>query len=157
MKALPYYKQQTPFTCSLACLRMVLESFGRKFTEEELAKIIKFHPDEGMSIPKLAKVCEIINVDFEFGKLLKLEDLKSFISKNSYPIVIVDVKTFYKMAEIKHGHFIIIKDITEESVIFNDPDIEFGGENKVIGLDLFLESWMNSNEWALIIKGDKND
>ncbi len=153
MSKLPYYKQQTPFTCSLACLRMVLESVDRKYLEIELAKIINFSPEVGVSMPMMAKACEVMNLDYVLFKSATLDDLKGFLSEGFYPIVIIKAKLYHKAAG-EHGHYAIVKDITKESVIINDPDQEYGGKNKAVNIDMFTEAWTTSKNWLLVIKGE---
>src|SRR3989338_3477092 len=139
--ALPYYRQRTPFTCSLACVRMVLESLGIETTEYELAEIINFSPKRGVSPIMIKSLCERFNVrhNFHFGSTL--EELQEAIKDEFYPIVLVKPSTLYNLPETEHGHYIIIKDITDENVIINDPDQEHGGEDKKIHLDNFRTSW----------------
>lgn len=155
MKKLPYYKQQTPFMCSLACLRMVLSYFDRNFTEYELSRVVSFRLEQGYSMLMMKEICEIINFGYEIIRFGKFEDLKNSLSSGFYPIVIVEVKTLYKISRLEHGHYIVIKNIKEKSIIFNDPDIEFGGENKIVNLNLFLQAWERAKGWALIIKGER--
>jgi ABC-type bacteriocin/lantibiotic exporter with double-glycine peptidase domain len=152
---MPYYKQQTPFTCSLACLRMILESIGRKFTEEELAKTIGFNPKVGVSPSMILKVCEIVNVDCQLQFEITLAKLKELLSKNIFPITLLDPRILYGLTEVGHNHFIVIKDISEEKIIINDPDGEYGGENKQIAIQKFLESWKKIYNMLIIIKGEK--
>ena len=154
MGVLPHYKQQTPFTCSLACLRMVLESIGRKFTETELAKVIGFSPRRGFSIPMMTEICEILNLDYDFKSFAELQDLRSYILNGFSPIVIISVKIYQNISE-DHGHAIVVRDIRNKSVIINDPDIEFGGEDKKVELEIFLRAWSKSRNWVLVIRGER--
>lgn len=108
MNKLPYYKQQTPFTCALACLRMVLEYVGRKTTEYELSKIIGFNIKRGYSIPMLSDILNIINIEHEVTPKATIEQLKNNLSKNFYPIVVISPKVYQSISE-EHGHTIIVK------------------------------------------------
>ena len=151
--AITYYKQQTPFTCSLAVLRMILTSFGRETTEVELARVVGFRPSVGVSMPMLAKACEIMNFDYELLKNTNIDGIKAFLSNNFHPIVLVKAKIYEKVTG-EHGHFIIVKDITDKNVIVNDPDREYGGENKLVDINIFEEAWNASKSWLLVVKGE---
>ncbi len=152
MSKLPYYKQQTPFTCSLACLRMVLDSIGRKFSEVELAKIVGFSTKRGFSPRMMDRLCDIIGVKYEYHFDSTLEELNTMIKEGFHPIVLVKPNLLYGITETEHGHYIIVKDITKENIIFNDPDQEYGGENKSIEREKFLGSWKHN--FVFIIKGE---
>lgn len=149
---LPYYKQQTPFTCSLACLRMILESVGRKISEYELSGIIGFDLGTGYSIPMLSDILDIMDINHEVKPNASFEELKNALSKGFYPIVIVSARHYQNIQE-EHGHMVVVKDITDKNVIINDPDQLYGGEDKEVDLDLFIKAWNGSRSWKLIVKG----
>ena len=155
MTKLPFYKQQTLFTCSLACLRMVLEAVGRKMSEAELAKIVEFKPLKGFSPKMMEKLCEIINIDYEYHFDSSLEELKQNIKAGFHPLVLVNPSVLYDLPEEEHGHYVIIKDITEEKTIINDPDQEYGGENKEIDLEKFEKAWEKRHKLIFLIKGER--
>jgi len=152
---LPYHKQQTPFTCSLACLRMVLESIGKQLSESELSKIVEFKPIKGFSPKMMDLLCEIINLEYNYHFDSSLDEVKKAIEADFYPIVLVNPSILYNLPEEEHGHYIIVKDIIGEKVIINDPDQEYGGEDKEVGKERFLESWKNKYGMIFVIKGEK--
>ena len=155
MSKLPFYNQQTPFTCSLACLRMVLESIGKELSEVELSKIVEFKPLRGFS-PKMAeKLLEIINIDYEYHFDSSLQEIKQNTERGFYPIVLVNPSILYDFLEEEHGHYIIVKDITEEKIIINDSDQDYGGENKEIDLKKFNEAWEGRHKLIFVIKGER--
>lgn len=150
---IPYYKQQTPFTCSLACLRMVLESFSIKATEYQLAEIIKFSPRKGVSPNMIKSICENYNVEYNFHFGSTIEELQAGLEKGFYPIVLVKPSILYNLPESEHGHYVIVKDITDKDVIINDPDQEFGGEDKKIDLNSFIKAWDVKFRLIFILEG----
>ncbi|HLC39548.1 MAG TPA: peptidase C39 family protein [archaeon] len=155
MNKLPFYKQQTPFTCSLACLRMVLEVVGRRFTEFELSKIVTFKPLEGFSPKMMKELCEIVNFDYEYHFNSSVEKINQSIRAGFYPIVLVNPSILYNLPEEEHGHYIVIKDITEANIIINDPDQQYGGKYKKIDLKTFIEAWEKMRKLIFVIKGEK--
>lgn len=153
VEKIPYYKQQTPFTCSLACLRMVLTYLGRETTEVELARVVGFSPKVGVSMPDLAKACGIMNFDYKLMKYSHAENIKNFLSETLYPIVLLKANVYGKVSG-EHGHFIIVKDITDKNVIVNDPDRVYGGEDKSVDISIFTKAWDASKSWLLVVKGE---
>lgn len=149
---IPFYKQQTLFTCTLACLRMVLEAVGKKVTEYELSKIIGFDIRIGYSMPMLSTMLDIMNIDHDLKRDANIEELKASLD-HFYPIVVLSVKAYQNIPQ-NHGHMVVIKDITDKHIIFNDPDQEFGGEDKEIDLNLFIRAWNESRNWMLVVKGE---
>ncbi len=153
MESIPYYKQQTPFTCALAVLRMVFAYFGRETTEVELARVVGFNPKFGVSMSDLAKACKIMNFDYKLMRYAKIEDIKNFISEHLFPIVLLKAAVYEKVSG-EHGHFVIVKDITDKNVIINDPDRMYGGENKSVDISIFTKAWNASKRWLLGVKGE---
>jgi len=151
----PFYKQETPFTCSLACLRMILEAIGKKFSEIELSKIVEFKPLKGFSPRMMEKLLEIANIDYEYHFDSSLQEIEKNVENKLYPVVLVNPSILYGISEEEHGHYIVIKDITEEKIIINDPDQEYGGENKEINLKRFGEAWESRHKLIFIIKGER--
>jgi len=149
----PYYKQQTPFTCALAVLRMALASFSRETTEVELARVTGFSPKIGISMPDLAKACKIMNFDYKVMKSAQIDDIRNFLSEHLYPIVLLKAN-IYEKASGEHGHFVLVKDIADKNVIVNDPDRIYGKENKPVDKEIFTTAWNSSKSWLLVVKGE---
>jgi ABC-type bacteriocin/lantibiotic exporter with double-glycine peptidase domain len=134
---------------------MVLESFGKKFTEMELSKIIGFSPRKGVSPKMMDSLCEIIDIGYEYRFDSSLEEIEDITRAGFYPIVLVDPSILYDIPEEEHGHYIIIKNINEGKVIINDPDGEHGNENREIDKKKFLEAWERRHKLVFIIKGER--
>jgi hypothetical protein len=134
---------------------MVLESIERVMSEEELSKIVEFKPIKGFSPKMMDSLCEIINLEYDYHFDSSLDEIKKAIEAGFYPIVLVNPSILYNLPEEEHGHYIIVKDITEEKVIINDPDQEYGGEDKEVGKERFLEAWRNKYRMIFVIKGEK--
>jgi len=103
---LPYYKQQTLYSCALACLKMVLETLSIRMEEYQLAPLVDYDPD------------------------------------------------IYQGQQERHGHMVVVKNITDKNIIINDPDRNFGEEDKKVKLNVFIESWAASKNWLLVIGVD---
>lgn len=103
----------------------------------------------------MTKIGRILNLKFKLIKSALLDDLKNFISKGLYPIVLLQASVYQNII-VQHGHMVVVKNITDEHVIINDPDIELGGEDKKVKLELFMEAWTASKNWLFVI-GVEND
>ncbi len=91
------------------------------------------------------------NIIFIFGSTI--EELQASLEKGFYPIVLVKPSILYNLPESEHGHYVIVKDITDKDVIINDPDQEFGGEDKKIDLDSFTKAWDVKFRLIFILEG----
>jgi ABC-type bacteriocin/lantibiotic exporter with double-glycine peptidase domain len=134
---------------------MILESIGKQLDEAELSKIVEFKPIKGFSPKMMDSLCEIINLEYEYHFDSSLEEIRQTIEAGFYPIVLVNPSILYNLPEEEHGHYIIVKDITEEKVIINDPDQEYGGEDKEVAKERFLDAWKNRYSLIFVIKGEK--
>ena len=100
-------------------------------------------------------VCEIINVEYMYRFDSSLEEIKLTIEAGFYSIVLLNPSILYNLPEEEHGHYIIVKYITEEKVIINDPDQEYGGEDKEVTKERFLDAWKNRYRLIFVINGEK--
>lgn len=158
MKEIPYYKQGAIYSCALACLRMVLDAIGRKFSEYELTIMTNFNYTHGISMPMMADLCRLLGLEFDLLVDGNLQKLLDFLKRGFCTIVLVNPGIMYFSAESKHGHYIIVKHLADEKLIINDPDSEYGGENKEINLEKFLKAWRSPKDrkWMLVIRGEEN-
>jgi len=134
---------------------MVLETEGIEMEEYQLAPLVDYDPHIGIPMPFLVKACRTLNINYKLIKLATLNDLKYFISKGLYPIAVLQASIYQKVLG-KHGHMVVVKNITDDDVIINDPDQEYGGEGKKVKLEVFLEAWKASKSWLLAV-GVEND
>lgn len=134
---------------------MVLESVGIEVSEMELARIVGFKPLRGVSPKMMEKLCEMMDLNFEYHFDSSLNEIKQNIENGFYPIVLVNPSVLCDVPEEEHGHYIVIKDITKEKIIVNDPDQEYGGENKEIDLKRFIEAWKRKYKLIFVIKGER--
>jgi len=134
---------------------MVLESIGMKMSEIELSKIVDFRPVRGFSPKMMEKLCEIINIDYEYHFDSSLQEIKQNIKKGFFPIVLINPSSIYNLPEEEHGHYIAVKDITEKKIIINDPDQEYGNENKEIDLKRFDDVWKRRHRLIFLIRGER--
>lgn len=133
---------------------MILEYMDIKINEYRLAEIINFSPRKGVSPNMMKTICENYNVEYSFHFGSTIEELQRYINKGFYPIVLVKPSVLYNLPESEHGHYIIVKDITNKNIVINDPDQEFGGENKEVDLETFTRAW-NSKFRLIFILGSE--
>ena len=117
-----------------------------------LSKIIGFDIKRGYSMPMLKDILDIMGMEYRLIPKASIEELSAMLKY--YPVAIISPKIYQNIPE-EHGHTVVVKDITDKSVIINDPDQQFGGENIEIDLGLFIRAWRESRNWMLAIKGEE--
>jgi predicted double-glycine peptidase len=124
---IPLYAQQKPNSCALACLRMVLGSFGTYVEEPELEA--EAHLEKrGASLDELERLAR------QFGLVAQvretsIEDLRQILAEGHIAMAYLD-RALFDMPprrRLKHSirdarvHVVIPSRVTARSVTFHDP------------------------------------
>ena len=133
--AIPYFKQQSSWTCGPASLRMVLASFGIKISEAQLAKALKTNRIQGTAESALPLVAKQHKLTYHLGRDGTFAQLQKFL-KQRYQIIVS-----YYIPEEKTGHFSVLKRISKNTVYFLDP--WYGPKHK-LSKKSFLKVWKNN-------------
>jgi ABC-type bacteriocin/lantibiotic exporter with double-glycine peptidase domain len=143
---LPFYRQETPFSCVPACLRMVLAGFGVELDEAELRALCDctalgteaFRAVEavrGLGFPESMK-CTIavhgLDAELELGR---------------YPIVYVNL---LPIDGVRTSHALVVVDADAESVTVHDPLVG----KRVLPRPAFEQAWRLSNCLMILILRD---
>ncbi len=135
---------------------MVLEFFGKKFTEYELASGVNFSYKNAVSIAGIINFLRTLSVRYYVNLNSNLEELLHFLDEGYYPIVLINPGLLYFSTESEHAHYIVIKHLSNaDKLVINDPDPEYGCENREIDLKLFMTAWKSQKKfrWLLVIQG----
>lgn len=63
---IPFYKQTNPLNCGSIALKMVLEFLGKKYSEEELDKLLDLKEGKGLMTIELAIAAKNLGFEVEF-------------------------------------------------------------------------------------------
>src|SRR5438309_768719 len=85
--SVPHFKQEYPFSCLAACVRMVLAHYGRLYSEDELRRLIgtSSHGTSARSILHVAALGFDVQLRFT-----NLGELSTALTTNTPPIVFVN-------------------------------------------------------------------
>jgi ABC-type bacteriocin/lantibiotic exporter with double-glycine peptidase domain len=99
---IPYYKQHKFNTCGPAALRMVLEAFGIKKSEQELAKVLKTNIFQGTLHKNLVRAAWLYDLRYYSLGNATIKDLKDFQDKG-YSIIVAyrPPEDFYHYAVLR--------------------------------------------------------
>lgn len=141
---LPFYKQETPFSCVPACLRMVLSEQGFTLSEAELRDLCDCTP---LGTEALKAVDALRQLGFkQSAKLtLNLLELTNIIDLGLFPIVFVNL---IPIDGIRGGHSIIIVGVESNQVSVYDP---LQGE-RILDRSTFEAAWAMMHNLAILVK-----
>lgn len=132
---IPFFRQETDYTCGVACLRMVLAFYGTVREEPELVGSCGTTPD-GTTADGLAEGARALAYQ---GMVCEgdLAFLRNAIGSGNPPIA------FLSTASMSHYpgdtiHAVVVVDVTDREVTVNDPLL---GPGIRIPLDDFLQGW----------------
>jgi len=120
MAKIKYYKQETPYTCGAACLRMLLSRY-RDFSEAMLA-ILSKTISLGTTPVDLARASEELGYEVDIYKHANLADLAGKVPC----VVLINPGVILSDTPSSTGHFVVVKQVKGDEVIVNDPDMLFG-------------------------------
>lgn len=134
---LPYYAQETKYTCGPACLRMVLESFGRQYSEEQLAALCGTTPDHGTPYAHLLRALREQRIEFTARTNATVQDIMDAVDAG-FPSII----NYIEHAE-DEGHYAVVcgYDRDAQMVVLADPE---HGEQFQIPWTELETRWTNS-------------
>lgn len=142
-----YYKQEKLYTCGAAAMRIVLNSLGFDFKEEEIEKMLGTNDERGTWTKDFAELANKLNLQFISRSNSSIKELKSLIE--DYLIII----SFY--TEDNYDHYTVIRRIDGQFIYFSDP---WYGSDFKMNLAEFEERWKcdprfeKIERWFLAVK-----
>jgi predicted double-glycine peptidase len=142
----PYFEQETLFSCGPAALKMMLLFYGVEKTEEELSERLHTNKEKGTLHKDMIRVAQeegfyvFENIEssmVEIGGLLKLH----------IPVIV----HFFEPSE-NDNHYAIIIGVDETHLVFNDP---WNGEKMTLEIGDFFKRWSSEkrskDKWLMAI------
>ncbi len=150
MLNMPYFKQDTRYSCGAAALQMTFYFYGKLISEEELTKRLQIDKDRGTEHSQMIKVITDEGLYAYANNESSLEEADGFI-KSDIPIIV----NFIEPGE-NSGHYAVVIGIDENNIILNDP---WHGEKFKMNKDEFVERWQSENgghkRWLLAVSTEK--
>lgn len=139
------FRQETPHTCAVACLRMVLEYYGVSHDEAFLANLCETTKD-GTTARSVVRAAHSLgfNASFCEGDLRFLQNCLD----DEMPLIVF--LSTGPLNEIPGDsiHAVVVTAMDPEKVIVNEP--ASGGELN-IALDSFLDAWEETFFLAILV------
>jgi ABC-type bacteriocin/lantibiotic exporter with double-glycine peptidase domain len=147
---IPYYKQETKYTCGPACMRMVLNSIGVKKSEKALAKKMQTNKIIGTWHKYIPQLAEAYKLDYIIEREGTISDLRRLYRAGWEIIVCYNTNRTIKV-DRSGSHYAVIKKINWHSIYLLDP---YYGDKKRYFVKIFKRKWRDSEEfqWFAAIK-----
>lgn len=141
---LRFYKQETPYSCVPACLRMVFSGKGLLKSEAELRQCCDCTP-LGTEALKAVDAARQLGFSKTVKLTLSLEELTSLVNSGSNPIVFVNL---LPIDGVKGGHAVVVIGVRLQRISLYDP---LQGE-RIIPSSTFETAWAMMHNLAILIQ-----
>jgi len=125
------FRQSSGF-CGPASLKIVLEYYGIKKSEEELANLSHAKSHTGVGAEGLLKVAKALGFKGLFKDFSEIKDIKEYIDKK-IPVIVDWFST-------NDGHYSVVADIDKNKVYLQDPEL---GRIRKLDIETFKRVWFD--------------
>ncbi len=145
MKLTPF-RQQQPHTCLPACIRIVLDYWGKEHDEAELAQACGSVPVWGTTPAEAVDGLERMGYRALWFENASLERLIALLDQN-WPVIV-----FLRAADLPHGraglHSVVVAELQAGDVIYIDPSL---GAEARMSLDQFVRAWSALDHQGMVV------
>ncbi|MBI2668828.1 C39 family peptidase [Candidatus Woesearchaeota archaeon] len=117
--------------CGIACLKMVLEFYGLKKSERELAKLAQASA-AGVNAEQLVKIVRKLRFRAQVKDFCTLSDIRYFM-KRKIPVIV----DWFSADE---GHYSVVVRINRENIFLQDPEL---GQLRAMRKKTFKRVWFD--------------
>lgn len=129
----------------LACLRMVLGSFGPDIAESELRRQCDCTPYFGTNALKVVEVARHFGFAGTAKHTMTLDELRVVLTDGHHPIVFVDLGPIDGIEEV---HAVVVVGASQHQIVVLDP---LKGERS-LPLQAFSTAWAMRHNLAIIVE-----
>ncbi len=142
--------------CGPASLKIVLDYYGIKKSEKELARLCKVNKDLGTSAEKILSAARKMGLKTAVKNNSTFSDIERWINKN-VPVIVnwfTRGRRNYSDSDIADGHYSVVVGLDSKFIYLQDPEI---GKIRKLTRDDFQKVWFDFsgryiNEKNLIIR-----
>ena len=149
MKSLkvPYFTQDTDYTCGPTSLQMVLEYYGVQHSEPDLAKQMKTSCETGTCPIQMSKTAVKLGFHSYVNTDASFEEIRFLLSLNISPII-----RFVETND-NEDHYGVVISATKDNIIINDP---WNGPELEFLKAEFIDRWTsnkieNCHRWLMAV------
>ena len=127
----PY--RQKPELCGPASLKMVLDFFGIKKEEEELAKMSGYESSKGTKAEEIIKAAKELGFKAFHKDFSEIKDLREYTINKKIPVIVDWFST-------DDGHYSVVVGIDDKNIYMQDPEL---GNLRTIDVETFKRVWFD--------------
>ncbi len=146
MLKVPYFKQDTDYTCGPTALQMVLAFYGIRISEEKLAKLLETNEDVGTRHKAMIDFAREEGCHVYVNTCSTLEEIKKFLEEEK-PVIVHFIEPDGNV-----GHYSVVVYMDDENIVLHDP---WNGEGFQMVLRDFENRWydgnLNSEKWIMVL------
>lgn len=120
----PLCRQETEYTCGVACVQSILGCYGFDYRQDELALILETKPKLGTNYEKIILFMKMIGFEASYVRNMTIDQLKAFINEGITPLLNIqawgDNGVDYA-SDWKDSHYVIACGYDGDRIFFMDP------------------------------------
>lgn len=142
MLDVPHFRQRTAWSCGPACVRMVLDYYGKEIAEADLVKMLGAGVGPGCPPKAMIRYFKQRKLQAVHANDLGLNGLRMNIARG-WPVIVAYQDHPWKRGKFEHywdnGHYAVVIDATPDRITICDPSSK-RPRRHVTAAD-FLERW----------------
>lgn len=142
----PFFKQDTVYSCGPATLQMVMAFFNKRASEAELSRKMKTSKTNGTRVGKMIDMARKEGFYCYVNDDSTVEEIKYFLSRK-LPVVVNFIEPTND-----EGHFAVIVGIRKRKVVMNDP---WNGKGVRMEVREFKRRWQSEDgrhkKWMMAV------
>jgi ABC-type bacteriocin/lantibiotic exporter with double-glycine peptidase domain len=146
----PFFEQINEHYCGPAILQMVLAAYTMQVSQEQLAQEAQTPLDmhSGTELVHMISVLQKYGLQVEAAEHQTIEAVKAALEKDSIVIIC------YTEPVVEWGHYSIVKEVRDDTIILIDPDSRTGETSLLV--EEFERRWKDplftkSERWAAFV------
>lgn len=128
--------------CGVASFLIVLDYYGIKKSEQELALLLNVDSELGTDSEAIKRVAKSFGLKVEIKSESSFEDIEYWLDKK-VPVIVdwfTRGRCDYSESEVADGHYSVVAGLDEKFIYLQDPEI---GKIREIAREDFLRVWFD--------------
>lgn len=143
---IPHSRQEMPYSCVAACVRMVLAHYGHSRTEDEVRQLLGTGPHG----TRAREILQVASLGFDVQlKTSNLAELASALAAGVPPIVFLET-TALDYWDRRCDHVTIVVGLDASAVLLDDPHFDTAPQHT--SLISFQQAWASNDCYAAFIR-----
>ncbi|HOF50408.1 MAG TPA: C39 family peptidase [Candidatus Colwellbacteria bacterium] len=138
----PFQESLNGGYCGPASLKMVLDYYGIKKSESDLARLCRAYKTNGVEAEDIKRAAEGLGLKVVIKNKANFSDIRKYLDKG-IPVIVdwfTRGRNDYPDSEVADGHYSVVVGLDKKHIYLQDPEI---GKIRKIKRDDFLKVWFD--------------